>query len=458
MKKKYLPFTESRKVVKELGLKSQKEYRAWWRQNKPKDLPSNAPREYKKQGWTSWGDFLGSGFVSHQFRSYKPFEAAKKIVNTLGLKSQKEYTDWWRKNKPADLPSQPQKTYKNQGWTSWGDFLGSGFVATQFRQFKSFEEARKVVRKLGLRALTEYREWWKKNKPTDLPASPPGAYKNKGWTSWGDFLGTGFVGSIPKSKQYISFEEAREFVRKLGIKTNNEYVKLHQQGRIPRYIPRQPHRFYKKQGSWTSWGDFLATGFVFAKYRQFKPFEEAKEFVRKLGLKSLSDYNNWWKKNRPKDLPANANTVYTDMGWTSWGDFLGTGSVASFLKKFKSFEEARKYVSGLKLSGKGAYSKWAKSKERPSDIPASPPITFKSKGWTNWGDFLGTGMVAPQLREFKSFKDAKLFFRKLAKEYGIKNKKDWKNFVKNHELPDDIPALPWQVYSKQSILRRIKNK
>jgi hypothetical protein len=32
--------------------------------------------------------------------------------------------------KPEDIPSNPERAYKNQ-WTSWGDFLGTGSVVYQ---------------------------------------------------------------------------------------------------------------------------------------------------------------------------------------------------------------------------------------------------------------------------------------------------------------------------------------
>ena len=411
--RKFRSFEEARKFVRSLGLKTYEEWSAFTKTSKtPDDIPLNLYQTYGKE-WKGIGDFLGTGKIANRDRVFRPLKEAKKRVKEHGFKSQKEYRDWWKKNRPNDLPSNAPREYKNKGWASWGDFLGTRFVATGLRQFKSFDEAKKIVRKLGLKNLAEYREWWKRIRPNDLPSNPPRTYKNKGWASWGDFLGTGFVGSIPKSKQYIPFEKARESIRKRKIKTNNEYVKLHQHGHIPSNIPRQPHRFYKLQGTWTSWGDFLGTEFVFARYRSYKSFEEARKIVRKLGLKNLAEYEDWWRKNKPDDLPSNASQAYKNKGWTNWGDFLGTGTIAPFLREFKSFAEARKYVQTLKFSGKDAYSKWATSKERPSDIPASPPKTYQ-EGWLGWYDFLGnedTTWSPKNVKELlRSLIDSKLIY------------------------------------------------
>jgi hypothetical protein len=44
----------------------------------------------------------------------------------LGLKNQKDWFEYCRSGKkPKNIPSNPQRTYKNRGWTSWSDWLGT---------------------------------------------------------------------------------------------------------------------------------------------------------------------------------------------------------------------------------------------------------------------------------------------------------------------------------------------
>jgi hypothetical protein len=52
------------------------------------------------------------------------------------------------------------------------------------------------------------------------------------------------------------------------------------------------------------------------------------------------------------------------------GDWLGTGYIASRLRKFRPFKEAKVYVHSLGLKSKEAYAKYAKSGKKPMDIPA----------------------------------------------------------------------------------------
>ena len=67
------------------------------------------------------------------------------------------------------------------------------------------------------------------------------------------------------------------------------------------------------------------------------------------------------------------------------GDWLGTGYIATGLRKFRPFEEAKVYVHSLGLKGKEGYARYAKSGKKPMDIPASPVRTYE-KEWISWGD------------------------------------------------------------------------
>lgn len=94
-------------------------------------------------------------------------------------------------HKPDDIPNAPQSTYKNKGWQGVGDWLGTGAIATSEREYRPFEEARKVVRMLSLKSQKEWYLYCKSgNKPYDIPANPHRTYLNKGWQGIGDWLGT----------------------------------------------------------------------------------------------------------------------------------------------------------------------------------------------------------------------------------------------------------------------------
>ena len=63
-------------------------------------------------------------------------------------------------------------------------------MATQLREYKSFEEARDFVHKLNLKSQEEWSDYCKSGqKPDDIPAAPERIYKKDGWKGLGDWLG-----------------------------------------------------------------------------------------------------------------------------------------------------------------------------------------------------------------------------------------------------------------------------
>ena len=115
------------------------------------------------------GKFTRNGKMKRKFRN---FEDAREFVQTLGLKGQKDWVEYCTSgNRPSDIPANLDKTYKNKGWTTMGDFLGTNTVATFNRKYKTFEDAREFVQTLGLKSGKEWQEYCKTgNKSGDIPS------------------------------------------------------------------------------------------------------------------------------------------------------------------------------------------------------------------------------------------------------------------------------------------------
>ena len=60
----------------------------------------------------------------------------------------------------------------------------------------------------------------------DLPASPYQLYKNEGFKSWGEFVGTGKVSDNEKSKNMVKFDDFVKIVRGMNLKFGKEYFKI----------------------------------------------------------------------------------------------------------------------------------------------------------------------------------------------------------------------------------------
>ena len=259
-------------------------------------------------------------------------------------------------------------------------------------------EARTYVHTLGLKRQEEWKAWMKSGKrPHHIPSNPNRMYSSSGWTSWGDFLGfdVGKQARNTNASTFRSFEEAREYVRTLGLKSAKEWQAWSKSGARPHDIPANPNKIYKSSG-WMSFGDFL--GYADGKVKvasSFRSFKDARAYVRTLGLKSQKEWEAWSKSGaRPHDIPANPNKIYKSSGWMSFGDFLGyaDGKVAS---SFRSFEDARKYVRTLGLKSFTEWTAWSSSGARPYDIPSTPHKYYASSDWLSYGDFLGAEYGKP---------------------------------------------------------------
>jgi superfamily II DNA or RNA helicase len=244
---------------------------------------------------------------------------------------------------------------------------------------------------------------------------------------------------------FRSYLESEKYAR--SLKLSGEYNwRIHTKSKnFPQDIPTNPHRSYKAKG-WKSWGVFLGTGTIAPYKITYKTFILAKKYARSL---KLSGEYNWRIHTRSKNflqhIPKNPNQTYKNNGWKSWGDFLGTGSIATYLRKYKSYKKVEIYAHSLKFKNQSEWFKHAKSKIFPEDIPKSPNKVFDKNGWKSWGDFLGTGFVSPSLRNYRSYKKALNY----AKSLKLKNFKEWISYSKLKNFPKDIPSYPHQTYKKE---------
>ena len=206
----------------------------------------------------------------------RSFEKAREYTRSLGLKGKNEWQEYAKSGKrPADIPSTPHKTYKLQ-WKNWADWLGT--------EWRRFEEAGEFVHGLGLKNQDEWLEYTKSGeKADDIPAYPNAVYKAE-FKGVGDWLGTGTIAK--QNLQYRPFSEARDFAHELGLKSQLEWREYAKSGEKPADIPADPYSKYKVE--FKGWGDWLGTGNVHSP--DWRPFEEAREFVHSLGL---GDTNEW---------------------------------------------------------------------------------------------------------------------------------------------------------------------
>lgn len=413
------PFEEARNFVQRLGLKGANDWYAYCQgrlgtEIKPDDIPTKPERAYLNSGWVGLGDWLGTGTIAPFRRKYRDFNEARNFARSLNLKSS---ADWFAycagkieglPKLPNDIPAAVGRVYSKFGFMGFGDWLGTGKVANQERTFLPFSKARHFVRSLGLRTQKQWGDYSRgKLKgltplPADVPRDPASTYVGKGWVSIGDWLGTGRQSN--RYRQFMPFERAREYVRSLGLKSTADWRKycittVKGFKKLPQDIPSHPERVYAGAG-WGGIEDWL--GIVPSKIESgpILPYEQASAIVRTLGFKTREDWrrcckgHSAGKKPLPKGVPLDPEKYYKDSGWKGMGDWIGTGNIAPRDKVFLPYNEAQEFVRTLKLRDVREWQAYAKGATkilpaRPPNVPSCPARTYKGQGWVNWGHWLG---------------------------------------------------------------------
>ena len=307
-------------------------------------------------------------------------------------------------------------------------------------QWMPFEEAREFVRKLNLQSGEDWKKYCLSNKLiNNMPKTPLVVYKNSGWISMGDWLGTGRIAS--NKIIFRDFEDARKFAQMLNLKTREQWKTYYNSGNLPSDIPRNPDQTYKDKG-WLGYGNWL--GYKSHLDKNFLSFNDAKAKMLNLGIKSMKEWREYFKINRPKDLPAAPNIIYKKSGWKGFGDFFGTGKIANYNIKWMDYEKAVQYIHTLNITSANNYRKACELNEIPKKIPSNPHISYKNKGWVSWGEWLGTGRIADGNQQWMSFEDGRDFVRKL----NLKSGEDWYKFAKTKKKPFNLPITVDRIYKK----------
>lgn len=280
-----------------------------------------------------------------------------------------------------------------------------------------FNRARSYVRKLQLKTAHEYFEWCAgrlpgfPKKPEGIPSSPHQVYTQE-WESFTDWLDTENI--APFRREWAPFEYARDFVRSLELASGVEWRRYAsgespELGTRPVWLPSNPNLTYRGEG-WAGMRDWLGTGDKVAPLKsQMRPFEEARDFARKLGLKTWGEWRDYVAGMRadlppkPADIPSVPQARYRTEGWVTWADFLGGTKVAWHQIEWREFNAAREFSQDLGLANSLEWRAWIRSGLKPDDIPSNPEKAY-AKQWCGWSDWLGNERSsAKQLKRPKRY-------------------------------------------------------
>jgi hypothetical protein len=279
-------------------------------------------------------------------RSWRQFEEGREWVRALKLSSEIQWEMYIKgqmphlPSLPDDIPRAPWATYKDTGWISLGDFLGTNVVAPRLRVYLSYEEARAFAHSIKLKRKEDWPLYVKGQfphlppLPSYIPVCPDKTYRRKAfgqkWIGWGDFLGTGNISNQNKAKKYVSYEEALAFVRPLNLTSSGDWKK-YLRGQMPHLpplslgIPKKPDKVY----AGFEWWQFLGADISkMNSQREFWPFDKARDFVRRLGLKNYEDWVAYCAGKfthlppKPFEIPSNPQKKYKDTGWQGYAHWM----------------------------------------------------------------------------------------------------------------------------------------
>jgi hypothetical protein len=405
----YSTLTECRAALKQLKIKSVRDYQIRYKEDSR--LPS-APHQFYEAEWQGWPLFLDD----RKCKTYNTYADAREAVIRLKITTKKEYQSRYKED-PC-LQRNPKHFYPAE-WHGWSHFLDRPNNSI----YGTLTDALEAVKRLNIKSVVEYKVRYKED--PRLRLTPNSYYKNE-WQSWTHFL------DGRNLRFYITLEEAREATLRLGIKFMEEYKARYKED--PRLLS-DPDRFYKAE--WKDWPYFLQR----QKRPIYKTLSEVCESVLRLNIKSMKEYKTRYKEDPL--LRSDPNLVYKNE-WQDWYHLLGRNKRLIY----STLAEAREAVSRLNIKSIKEYK--ARCKEDPR-LPYNARQIYEAE-WTNWYDFLNShkrpiyntlaeACEAVQRLKIKSIKEYILRFKedpllRSAPNYVYKAEwRDWNHYLGNHKRP-----------------------
>ena len=416
---------------------------------------------------SSFSNFIESRFWKKVGRSnWRNYLESVSFTSSLGLKNYKDWERYCRTGKkPFDIPSKPHITYSKE-WKNWNEWLGTNNINNWVtsKQLFSLKEAKKWLNDNCNNKITSqsiYNNWVKYKiadlplKPHQMPSAPWQTYsKDPNWKGLGDFLGTGRIAS--REMKYVSYQKAKMFLKKFSLSNRNDYFEWHKDVypslQLKDFLlPKYGHQTYSDE--WEGWNIFLNSDNPFGKKNvKWMPFKTARTFVRKLNLKSSTEWINYCRgkikgfPKKPYNIPVFPERYYKGEGYTSIGDWLGIQEVRKD-KNVVPFEVARKFAHSLKLKKSTEWKDYLNGKfsdkpKLPIGYPRHPSTWYgKLPEWKGIGDFLG--IENKHNTQYRPFELAHEFVLKL----NLSSQKEWKRYCASGKKPKNIPSNPNTVYA-----------
>jgi superfamily II DNA or RNA helicase len=164
---------------------------------------------------------------------YPTWQEAGRVVRNLGIGTTREYDKRYKEDNR--LPSNPNQFYSN--FPGWSKFLRD---EEKCELYPTWQQASEAAKMLGISSSVEYTNKQRYKEDLLLPSAPPAFYSDfPGWTM--------FLKGEAKKELYLTWDEAAQAIRRLGIQSSVEYRKRYKEdGKLPASL----NNFYKDFPGW----------------------------------------------------------------------------------------------------------------------------------------------------------------------------------------------------------------
>ncbi len=381
---------------------------------------------------------------------YKSFKEARNFSRKLGIKSASKWREYsFSSKRPLDIPSHPDRQYKNNGWVSWMDWLntdnkqcGSRKYVVNDDYFKKWSSDMAYIlgfwftdgymhEKLGTFSITQH--YQDKYLLEDILKRMESNYPlaHHGDNNW-----------VFKITSHEIIRDIKKYGGHQRKSHNIEFPKMIPKKYLPDFI----------RGLWDGDGSVCyqknekcyVSSFVSAS----KTFIYNLLDILRIEIPSFKGTIHLYNCSYIISVGVNDTRRLRDYIYKNITDnslflkrkyekFIGGGliKIASFNLEFLNYGDAQKFV---REKGIKKYKEWRKYKKDHNvvNIPANCEVIYKDKGWIDWETFVGT--------KFWNYIDAKKYVNSL----GLKTANEWKQYAASDKRIDNIPSNPWQVYKE----------
>lgn len=171
--------------------------------------------------------------------------------------------------------------------------------------------------------------------------------------------------------------------------------------------------------------------------KKWLPYEEAKQIVWQANLKSMAEWYQYSKTDRPSNIPSYPPNIYPEFeSWKSWLN--APYKNRNIGSDFYRYDKAREIVRGLGIKTRQEYINYIASDTRDMKLPSSPESKYKKQGWAGWVDFLGK-------QKYFTYSEARAWFKK----HKVINRFVWQQMAQSGKVDPRIPTNPRSVYKSK---------